>query len=908
MDERSDRGEFYPGGSRSDVPPGTSTDKVDRVNLGEIGDEYTLRVVKQKVNQIVRAIAPAAVCLAICASAATVPLEDIPNTAPVVTNEEDAVAMAAVGALGQAMSNRVEAAEGALQAEIADATNAVVQAALRAAEAESNRVDATYAKRSEIPAAPDLAPYALKSELPQDYLTENDITNFATRAWINSQNYAREGTVYTRLDAQDLAIGAATNAQNAAIAAASNRVTAATNKLWQAMGSESNRLDSATNEVWQSALRADETLQREIDALRIVAADSNAVTRLVTADGSTWQDATGTVWQVQVATSLWTVVHSWTTNDVNWYGPWWWGAEAAGDDYYDGSGWYISSSSLTWMRMSEDPYASEIVVEWTYWGEEAHSVTTRCTRTVQWLTNAVDRVAYTNDVAATAAAVTNYTDAALGAFAATGAVARANVYGTPNRWVDATGCVWEATADKAPWTGGPSSPLLWSDEYGGWISNPGTDLLEWSSGTWTLGSGSLTTTFTCSGEWGAMRLVLHSEGPEPDVILERGLLTNLVGRVALTNDLAGGVSMDVTKTTDESKMLNAPSLQSARVVPDPVQSAYWPNRQRVLKLGDGDTVVSAGRAEADWLLVRDPSRLLFIDTMTVDGGETNYTFKTFQQYLNAVSPDTMQEIMRAYLPVEGGGTVTGDVTVAGDVTVTGTLAAPNLVRVVTADIEANGFSVSNGVLRANSGLVVSNGMCKINCARATIGIGTPRLHIEGSVVNATHNLTFGGEWDAPYFTFYSLMTNQFWQLVGGSGLVTASNATEIAAMPVAVPDYRSSGTSRINVMLENNRLNVLGDSLYRATVVLQCPRAGSVNTRFDMLLDFSTSVPTILLDFGTWGESPVFLGPTDALEPTAGTPRIVHLRCVGSDRWIVTYDDLTSWMPPTNAPEEEEEP
>lgn len=405
MDERSDRGEFYPGGNgRGGVPPGTSTDKVDRVNLGELGESYTLKEVKAKVNQIVRAIAPVAVCIALAvvrlmSYAATAPLEDIPNTAPVVTNEEDAVAIAAVGALGAAVSNRVEAAEGSLQAEIADATNTVVQAALRAAEAESNRVDATYAKRSEIPAAPDLSPYALKSELPQDYLTENDITNFATRAWINSQNYAREGTVYTRLDAQDNAIGAATNAQNAAIAAASNRVTAATNKLWQAMGSESNRLDSATNEVWQSALRADETLQREIDALRIVAADSNAVTRLVTADGSTWQDATGTVWQVQVATSLWTVVHSWTTNDVNWSGPWWWGAEAAGDDYYDGSGWYISSSSLTWMRMSEDPYASEIVVEWTYWGEEAHSVTTRCTRTVQWLTNAVDRVAYTNDVA-----------------------------------------------------------------------------------------------------------------------------------------------------------------------------------------------------------------------------------------------------------------------------------------------------------------------------------------------------------------------------------------------------------------------------------------------------------------------------------------------------------------------------
>ena len=118
------------------------------------------------------------------------------------------------------------------------------------------------------------------------------------------------------------------------------------------------------------------------------------------------------------------------------------------------------------------------------------------------------------------------------------AAARAFSVGTPTRWMDATGCVWEVTADKAPWTGGPSSPLLWSDEQGGWLSDPSTDLLTWSSGTWQLASGTLTTTFTCSGEWGAMRLVLHSEGPAPDVILERGLLTNLVGRVALTSDIA----------------------------------------------------------------------------------------------------------------------------------------------------------------------------------------------------------------------------------------------------------------------------------------------------------------------------------------------------------------------------------
>ena len=60
MDERSDRGEFYPGGSRSGgAPSPQSADKVDRVSLGEVGESYTLKEVKAKVDQIVRAIAPA---------------------------------------------------------------------------------------------------------------------------------------------------------------------------------------------------------------------------------------------------------------------------------------------------------------------------------------------------------------------------------------------------------------------------------------------------------------------------------------------------------------------------------------------------------------------------------------------------------------------------------------------------------------------------------------------------------------------------------------------------------------------------------------------------------------------------------------------------------------------------------
>ena len=131
---------------------------------------------------------------------------------------------------------------------------------------------------------------------------------------------------------------------------------------------------------------------------------------------------------------------------------------------------------------------------------------------------------------------TNYTDAALGAFAATGAVSRAATYGTPTRWTDATGCVWEVETAKAPWHGGPSSPLSWDEETRGWISANGQDLLTWISGTWMLGCGTWTASLECTGEQDAMRLELHGDGV-PNIILERIPLTNLVGRVAYTNDI-----------------------------------------------------------------------------------------------------------------------------------------------------------------------------------------------------------------------------------------------------------------------------------------------------------------------------------------------------------------------------------
>ena len=61
MDERADSGEYYPDARTGTVSDETLRNKVDRVNLGELGEVYQLKDVRAKVNQIVRAIAPAAV-------------------------------------------------------------------------------------------------------------------------------------------------------------------------------------------------------------------------------------------------------------------------------------------------------------------------------------------------------------------------------------------------------------------------------------------------------------------------------------------------------------------------------------------------------------------------------------------------------------------------------------------------------------------------------------------------------------------------------------------------------------------------------------------------------------------------------------------------------------------------------
>lgn len=153
---------------------------------------------------------------------------------------------------------------------------------------------------------------------------------------------------------------------------------------------------------------------------------------------------------------------------------------------------------------------------------------------------------------------TNYTDRTLGAFASTGAVARATVYGTPTRWTDATGCVWEAVSEHfTDWafSGVPDGYVFWLSDYNG--SLPG---YSW----WLEKEG--------GGEY--YQDVFFAEEPdstELSIDMPNGIIitcarkwvesgTNLVGRVALTNDIPPATDLtplkqDITALRTESALV-----------------------------------------------------------------------------------------------------------------------------------------------------------------------------------------------------------------------------------------------------------------------------------------------------------------------------------------------------------------
>ena len=145
-----------------------------------------------------------------------------------------------------------------------------------------------------------------------------------------------------------------------------------------------------------------------------------------------------------------------------------------------------------------------------------------------------------SDVDLTAA--TNYTDSALGAFASTGEVMRATAYGTPTRWTDATGCVWEVILGV--WVANNIGlPDGESVEWQGPSWNTTTEEYYYDRVGWFVTSSDLTPEYlgndenavTLELDWGRYDEIhgyynVHT-------VFTRSLATNLVGRVALKNDI-----------------------------------------------------------------------------------------------------------------------------------------------------------------------------------------------------------------------------------------------------------------------------------------------------------------------------------------------------------------------------------
>ena len=307
--------------------------------------------------------------------------------------------------------------------------------------------------------------------------------------------------------------------------------------------------------------------------------------------------------------------------------------------------------------------------------------------------------------------------------------------------------------------------------------------------------------------------------------------TNLIEIVRRMNE---SETMTARETNTELRIFHGDAFSSMRVEPPKSIHTLPVNQWRALELGDEKTVAKTRYHETDKLLVGSPRDLYFIDRVEIDGAKTNYVLKSFQSYLDALSPDAVGDLIGNYLPTNGGGTVTGEVKVFGNLFVSGEVSMPNLVDVRTANIIANGFVVSNRVVVAESGLMVSNGVCHINGAIAKGTIQATRVHImDGG------DVTFGGSPEDPtagmtemieWVTLAKLSELGF---NGGNTLMTigptegtfvegtvdrfarltdiVSHASPNCVRPIN--DMVSAGGTRASITLRNWCLNVPAESL-----------------------------------------------------------------------------------------------
>ncbi len=367
---------------------------------------------------------------------------------------------------------------------------------------------ASNAQAAAIAAIPSLAGYATQSYVASSVASNNTppaISSYATLS------YADE---------------AASNAQAAAIAAIPSLSGYATETYAQ------NAAESAASD----ALSAAQSYARDLSW-----AASQGNTRLVSLDGTTWQDATGTVWQVSG-------IFGWsgtvldlptTTASAIKFAP----VPGSNDVWSAGGGtnisWDATGMQSFVLGIPTSSNAEDLVWADDYPPADATNIT--------FTTSAEKYYLYYSLVALS----TNPVDHVLYASASVDAATaeRALTYGTPTRWTYATGCVWDVQDGYSPWMATTNivtfqswyqaSPETDPDLYVIYFTVNGTNAYYYtvSSGATQTNELVAANEWFWDGWWGD-----DADPAKFDFSFIRhripGMYTNLITRVAYTNDTA----------------------------------------------------------------------------------------------------------------------------------------------------------------------------------------------------------------------------------------------------------------------------------------------------------------------------------------------------------------------------------
>ncbi len=498
------------------------------------------------------------------------------------------------------------------------------------------------------------------------------------------------------------------------------------------------------------------------------------------------------------------------------------------------------------------------------------------------------------------------TPADISAFAATGSVARATVYGTPTRWTDPTGCVWEVTG-YSDWTveyDDPVAPyevlILPSGQGDGayWVPYVGVAVSGVAKGN--ADSTNIVWRNDAITDFTATRVYLGT--------------TNLVGRLAMTNDIpeipewpaelvhtntplifVDGTDTNVTSLALRAQPTNYTSISWMYPV-----SYYLPNRFSLLELGHDYQIAAAQWFQVGrYLYAQNPENIVFV------GGNQH---RSLQDYLDACSPQTMADLLSCYIPTNGGGRIHGDLTIDGRLT------AGELITITNSDIHAKGFEVVNKVLTAE-GLTASNGMVRINCARMLIGMGTPRIHLETNTPSA---ITYGGTWDNPEGSVFSWQDEHIAQYLAGNAGSPDIELRNPYMRYADVMNYFAGwkikshevNTGQLkHYTLDNFRTHHFTDADVGSSGI---EFTISSNAHVRIVYDFDSTPPSaVYFDCGRDGNdtsATMLSNGTELLTPTAGAKTLLEIEHLSGWTFLVKETPLTNENTVMPWAESQEEP